>query len=164
MHPDLQLACSHVYAPCGIPFNALPEKEQAQYSAYHLTLGSLHANFRVAKATPKKTGHFVTIWKRIPNSTIAPYDLDDPIDLFVITIRDGTRVGQLVLNKHVMLKKGILSRHGTGGKRALRVYAPWVTTTSSTATDSQAWQSDYFLDLSNPKSIDLDRARLLYSF
>lgn len=53
-----------------------------------------------------------------------------------------------------------MSVDGAGGKRAFRVYPPWVTTTSRQATGTQAWQLDHFLPLDGP--VDVARARKLY--
>lgn len=81
--------------------------------------------FRVAKITPKKLGQFVTLWKRIGGGDIMPHDMEDPIDLFIITVRDVATSGQFVFPKAVLWAKGIVSKDGKGGKRAMRLCPAW---------------------------------------
>ncbi|TRW95625.1 MepB family protein [Flavobacterium gawalongense] len=49
------------------------------------------------------------------------------------------------------------------GKRAIRVYPPWDTTTNKQAQKTQKWQLDYFLEIPLDKPINLNRAKLFYS-
>ncbi|WP_328880426.1 MepB family protein [Streptomyces sp. NBC_00299] len=73
-----------------------------------------------------------------------------------------TKVGQFVFAKDVLRRRGVVSVDGSGGKRAFRVYPPWVTTTNRQATSTQAWQLDHFLPLDQAGPVDSARARKLY--
>ena len=162
MHRDLHLARKLVYDPNGLHLtNVIKEEESAEYGAFDFDLGSQHCKFRVGKITPKKAGFFFTIWKRIGDGPIMPYDLADPIDLFIFSVRTEEHFGQFIFPKAVLCKKGVVSKEGKGGKRAMRVYAPWVTVDSKQALATQAWQSNYYLEITN--SLDLSRLRQLLS-
>jgi hypothetical protein len=139
------------------------EVQNAEYGAYVFKLNALLIRFRVAKITPTKVGQFVTLWERIGDGAIQPYDISDPVDLFVISTRQGNKFGQFVFSKSVLCDKGILSSKGKGGKRAIRVYPPWDKPTSSQAQKTQAWQLEYFLEIPLNISIDYVRAGMLYS-
>ncbi|MFV5685553.1 MepB family protein [Flavobacterium sp. GB2R13] len=153
-----------VFDPCGFELtNPLLEKESKEYSAYQFELNALKILFRVAKITPTKVGQFVTVWKRIGKGPIQPFDLSDNIDFFIINTRSGNHFGQFVFPKSVLSQQGILNTDLKEGKRAIRVYPPWDTTTNEQAQKTQKWQLDYFLEIPLEKPIDLNRAKLLYS-
>lgn len=159
---DLLAAKELAYDPCAFAVSPpLPEPEGEAYAAYTFTLNGLAVRFRSAKTTPTKAYQFVTVWKRSPGGPIAPFDVSDGVDLFVISSRDADGFGQFVLPVGVLHRRGILSSNGTGGKRAFRVYPPWVTTTSRQAERTQAWQLEHFLRLDGGP-FDLVRARKLY--
>ncbi|MFD8024827.1 MepB family protein [Streptomyces lavendulae] len=158
---DLLVARERVYGPCGFACSPpVPEAESAAYDACAFTLEGLAVRFRSARTTPTKTGQFVTVWKRSPGGPIAPFDVSDPVDLFVVSSRDGDGFGQFVLPVDALRRRGVVSVDGAGGKRAFRVYPPWVTTTSRQAERTQAWQLEYFLSLDG--AVDTARARELY--
>lgn len=166
VHPDLLAAQALAYAPIGLACtDVAPEAESADYAAHTLRLGGLRVCFRVAKTTPTKVGQFVTLWKRVGRGPIAPFDLGDPVDVFVVSTRSGPHFGQFVFPKTVLVAHGVVAQPGKDGKRALRVYPPWDTPTSRQALTTQAWQSAYFLDLSqgqvNDHTVDLGRAKAL---
>nr|WP_315471791.1 MepB family protein [uncultured Rhodoferax sp.] len=165
-HPDLLAAQALAYAPCGYSFTHLqPEPESADYAACTLLLNGLRVQYRVAKITPTKVGQFVTFWKRLGRGSIQPFDVGDPVDLFVVSTRSGQQLGQFVFPKAVLADQGVvasgdLSGH-QAGKRALRVYPPWDTTTSRQAQRTQAWQLRYFVDMSQGQAVDLERVQAL---
>lgn len=162
-HSDLLATKERVYDPSGLSCSQpAPEAESAEYAAHAFTLNGLSVRFRVAKTTPTKAGQFVTVWQRSAEGPIRPFDVDDSVDLFVISCRDGDRFGQFVFPADVLCERGIVSRNGTGGKRAFRVYPPWVTTTSRQARNTQTWQVKYFLPIGEAGVVDLERARGLY--
>ncbi|TJZ54664.1 MepB domain containing protein [Streptomyces piniterrae] len=160
---DLLAAKGLVYDPSGFTCSRpVPEAESVEYGACEFTLDGLSVRFRVAKTTPTKVGQFVTVWKRSPGGPIQPFDAEDPVDLFVISTREGQRFGQFVFPRDVLCERDIVSRNGSGGKRAFRVYPPWVTTTNRQARSTQAWQLNHFLHLPEAGPIDTARARALY--
>ncbi len=147
---QLNDAIRDVYAPAGIKVThpAQPEAESAEYAACRVGLGGYAVAFRVAKTTPTKIGQFVTIWKRpTPDGEIAPLDTTDDVQFVVISVADAVNRGQFIFNQEILLAKGIMSRNGKGGKRAVRVYPPWSTPTAKDAIRAQEWQTQHFLPL-----------------
>lgn len=123
---DLLAAKELIYGPCGfLCENLQKEPESEEYGACVFEMNGKRIKFRVGKITPTKMGQFVTLWKRIGDGVILPHDLADPIDLFVISVRAGDRFGQFVFPKAVLFEKGIISKEGKGGKRAMRIYPSW---------------------------------------
>jgi hypothetical protein len=126
IHRDLLAVINHIYEPNKLQFDCLQvEDESSEYGAYRFKLNDCKILFRVAKITPKKVGQFVTIWKRVRNGPIQPYDISDPIDLIVISVREGDQFGQFVFPKSILREHEIISNNGNGGKRGIRVYPPW---------------------------------------
>ncbi|WFB05921.1 MepB family protein [Streptomyces sp. LX-29] len=162
-HGDLAAARTRVYEPAGLACSPpVPEAEGAEYAAHALTVNGLSVRFRVGKTTPNKVGQFVTVWQRSAEGPIRPFDVDDAVDLFVISSHDGDGFGQFVFPREVLRERDIVSRDGTGGKRGFRVYPPWVTTTNRQARTTQTWQVEHFLSLPEDAPVDLRRAQALY--
>jgi hypothetical protein len=163
IHADLLATQEFVYKPCKLNCSEpIHEPHNGEYGAYMFNLNALSIRFRVAKITPTKIGQFVTLWERISDGPIQPYDLSDAADLFVISTRKENHFGQFVFPKAVLGDHDILSDNGEGGKRAFRVYPPWDNPTSRQALKTQKWQSEYFLEIPSDKPIDLLRAQMLY--
>ena len=165
-HPDLLAAQVLAYAPCGYGVAQLqPEPESADYAACTFLLGGLRVQYRVARITPTKVGQFVTLWKRVGRGPIQPFELSDPVDVFVVSARSGSHLGQFVFPKSALAAQGVVAsgdRIGSrAGKRALRVYPPWDATTSRQAQRTQAWQLQYFVDMSEGQTVDLARLKAL---
>ena len=165
-HPDLLTAQALAYAPCDFGVAQLqPEPESADYAACTFLLGGLRVQYRVAKTTPTKVGQFVTLWKRVGRGPIQPFDLSDPVDVFVVSTRSGPHLGQFVFPKAVLAAQGVVATGShagkADGKRALRVYPPWDATTSRQAQRTQAWQLEYFVDMSEGQTVDLARLKAL---
>ncbi|PPJ49118.1 hypothetical protein C0075_00615 [Rhizobium sp. KAs_5_22] len=147
---QLNDAIRDVYAPTGMKVThpAQPEAESAEYGACRVGLDGYTVAFRVAKTTPTKIGQFVTIWKRpTPDGEIAPLDITDDVQFVVISVAGAVHRGQFIFNQKILLAKGIMSRNGKGGKRAIRVYPPWSTPTAKDAIRTQQWQTQHFLPL-----------------
>ncbi len=125
----------------------MQEAESQEYGACEFELNNHRIKFRVAKITPTKIGQFVTLWKRIENGPIVPFDMADPVDLFVVCVRKGQQFGQFVFPKNVLHEKGFVSKDGKGGKRAMRVYPPWDMADSPQAKKTQTWQLKYFFEI-----------------
>jgi hypothetical protein len=138
------------------------EAESEEYAASEFKLNHFRIKFRVAKITPTKVGQFVTLWKRIGCGPIQPFDLEDPFDLFVVSVRTPEHFGQFVFPKSVLDEKGILSSDGKGGKRAIRVYPPWDRTDNKQAVRTQKWQLLYFFEIPLNAQIDLLRVQKLF--
>ncbi len=163
IHPDLLAAQKLVYEPHGlICTNIKKEAESEAYGAFVFELNNRRITFRVAKITPTKIGQFVTLWKRIGNGPIMPHDMEDPVDLFVISVRTTQHFGQFVFPKAVLQSKDIVSRNGRGGKRALRVYPPWDVVDSPQAKRTQAWQLLYFFEIETDQPVEASIIDALY--
>ncbi|MCB1108953.1 MAG: MepB family protein [Chlamydiia bacterium] len=163
IHLDFVRARQLAYETSGLHLNNIRrEVESAEYGACEFRLGGKLCKFRVGKVTPKKMGFFITIWKRDGVGPIMPYDLTDPVDLFVFSACTSQHFGQFVFPKAVLHEKGILSREGIGGKRALRVYPPWVLAPNRQAKKTQGWQVQYFFEI--PTTIPVESARIRQLF
>lgn len=125
------------------------EKESQEYGACRFLLNNLFICFRIAKITPTKLGQFVTLWKRSKDGPIAPFDINDPIDLFVIGVKSDTQEGQFIFPKQILFEKGYVSKNGQGGKRAIRVYPEWEKPVSAQAIKTQKWQMKFFVHFSD---------------
>lgn len=140
----------------------VPEVENAGYGAHEFTVADRAIRFRVARTTPKKQGQFVTLWTRTAHGPIAPFDMTDDVDLYVISVRDERGFGQFVFPREVLGAYGVLSTNSVGGKRGFRVYPPWVSVHSRQATLTRAWQIEYFLEVPADGAVDTATARKLY--
>jgi len=155
VHPDLFEAMSVAYEPSGlICQNLVKEAESEEYGACVFEMNNRRIKFRIGKITPTKVGQFVTLWKRIGDGVIQPHDIDDPVDFFVISVRNAEHFGQFVFPKMILLEKGILSKGGKGGKRAMRIYPPWDIAENRQAKNTQEWQLMYFFEIYKNKTID----------
>lgn len=164
IHQDLLDIKYLVYDPCKLKCSQpLMEPESADYGAYTFKLNGFSIRFRIAKTTPTKVGQFVTLWKRVGNGPIQPYDISDPDDFFIISTRKDYNFGQFVFPKSVLSEQGILSIKGKGGKRAIRVYPPWDIMLNRQAQKTQQWQMKYFLEIPRNNKINYALAEMLYS-
>jgi hypothetical protein len=146
---DIQNA---IITPSGFKISGVPcrESESEEYGAVQFNLNDKSVAFRVAKTTPTKIGQFVTIWKREnPSDEIAPYDIEDDIDYVFVAVFDQFHKGIFVFEKTILGKKGIMSVKSKGGKRAIRVYAPWINPVSKQAVATRKWQVQHFVSLEN---------------
>lgn len=152
-----------LFDKCGFVLrNPFPEKESANYNAHQFQLENLNVVFRTAKITPAKIGQFVTLWKRIGNGPIQPFEFSDAVHLFVVSVETHNHLGQFVFPKSVLLEQGVLTSNAREGKRAIRVYPPWDMPLSKQAQKTQRWQLKYYLDIPYDGSVDVSRAKILY--
>lgn len=138
------------------------EDESSDYHAHTFKINNKSVHYRHAKITPTKVGQFVTFWKRPPTKAIQPYDSSDDIDLLIVAVNEKNHFGQFVFPKAALIKHGVISVNGKGGKRAVRVYPPWDKTESMQARKTQAWQLNFFAEIPKTKSIDVQKFKLLY--
>ena len=146
---DLLRAIQGLYAAAGIAVRgAHREQESGDYGACRVELAGRVVAFRVAKTTPTKIGQFVTLWKRAAQGGgIAPLDSGDGVELVIVSVVDAFHSGQFVFDKQALLKYGVMSLDGRGGKRAMRVYPPWSKPAAKAAIKTQQWQLRYFVAL-----------------
>jgi len=85
------------------------ESESVNYYPCFFLLNGKHVRLRVARATPAKTGQFVTLWKRGKDQKALPFDCVDEVDFLVVVMCTGKKIGQFVFPKRVLIDKNILS-------------------------------------------------------
>jgi hypothetical protein len=68
-----------------------------------------------------------------------------------------------VFPQRALLENGVISSGGKGGKRALRVYPPWVAARVDAAIRTQRWQLRYFFPIAEDGSADPVLVRRLFS-
>lgn len=110
-------------------------------------MNGIIVHFRCAKITPKKTGQFVTFWKRDKNEITVPYDSNDVFDELMVYVKAEKYKGVFIFSKNVLLEHDILSKDSKGGKRAIRVYPVWDKVENAQAKKTQAWQLKYFTEI-----------------
>lgn len=161
MNKNLSQIKKEVYEVCGLEITDFElESESKEYDACRFKLNGKKVLCRGAKITPKKAGQFVTFWKRNEGGPIAPFDVSDLIDFYVVNVRSEDKFGQFVFPKSVLVKRGIISTPKKEGKRAFRVYPTWDIVKSKQAQRTQQWQLEYFYEI-NP-STNFNKVRELY--
>lgn len=161
---DLQLAEKLLYNECGFQLqNLIWNSESANYGACSFELNNKLIQYRVANITPTKIGQFVAVWKRNNQGITAPFDVLDSLDFLIISVRDSENFGQFIFPKSVLVSKGIISQNAKGGKRGIRVYAPWYKPTSKQAIQTQNWQTNYFVAIAENMLIDLEGVKKILS-
>jgi len=162
MDSSLKQLRTEVYDKCGLKISHFePERESREYDACRFDLNGRKILSRSSKITPKKVGQFVTCWRREGNGPIAPFSDGDPIDFYVVNVREENKFGQFVFPKSTLIKKGILSTDKKEGKRAFRVYPSWATPISKQAVQTQKWQLPYFYEIVD--GMDFGRINQLYN-
>ena len=161
---ELTLLDRLLFKPCGLPLtNVTPEPESADYFAHEFQVAGKNVKFRKAKITPTKTGQFVTIWKRNENNITIPYSLTDDIDFYIFLTRRGEKAGIFLFPKSVMHENKILTDDTRDGKRGFRLYPPWGAPTNKQALNTQAWQTPYFINLTDETRFDLQPLKVLFA-
>lgn len=157
LESTLKLFDELVYHKCGWHMTNLKHNpESAAYCACSFELNGYKVEHRTSKITPTKAGQFVTIWKRNKDGVTTPFDISDGIDFVIITSQDADKLGQFIFPKSVMVKEGIFSQNGIGGKRGIRVYPPWDIATNMQAEKTQLWQVEFFVTIDGDKASNLD--------
>ncbi|MGN6647055.1 MAG: MepB family protein [Cytophaga sp.] len=147
MKHEVLIGITEFYSSAGIMFTNIEiAPESIEYAAMTFQLAHHRIIFRLAKITPAKTGQFVTIWKRNADGITAPYAVEDAFDFFIIAVKKDSQAGQFIFPKSILLEQGVISENGKGGKRGMRVYAPWDKTENKQAQKTQQWQQHYFFD------------------
>lgn len=129
-----------------------------EYFGCDLLHNDLHFKFRKAKLTPKKKGHFVTLWKRNEASLSIPYNVNDFLDYLIVVTEDQENKGFFIFPKNILVKEGILNTEKNPGKRGFRVYANWVSLQDNKqALKTKQWQDLYFIDYSTNELMNIQK-------
>ncbi len=162
VHPDVAMVM-RVLGGLGLVCSpAIVEADNAEYGAAISAIGRSPGRFRVGKLTPTKVGLFVTVWRRSLGGSTEPLPAEECIDALVVCVREDSRFGAFAFPKAALVKYGVVSVGGTGGKRGFRVYPPWSATTNRQAKKSQQWQCRYFFEMADGSAIDAQRAIRLF--
>lgn len=135
--------------------------ESLEYGACSFELNNKKIQYRVAKITPLKSGHFVTIWQRNKDGITEPFHISDDLDFIIIAAKREKNFGQFIFPKVVLAEKGIITNNNKEGKRGIRVYPPWDTVASKQAEKTQTWQTKYFFTIDDGNSSNKDLIRRL---
>uniref|UniRef100_UPI003F57AB48 MepB family protein n=1 Tax=Terribacillus aidingensis TaxID=586416 RepID=UPI003F57AB48 len=138
----------------------ITEDHNKDYEGLLIEIENKTYRSRLAKATPKKRGYFVVFWEKDENNKNQPYSFSESPDKVIISIIDNDLRGQFIFPKSKLLEKGILSNETIKGKMAIRVYPSWERDLNNTAAQTQKWQQNFFIDLSN--NLDQERLEDLY--
>ncbi|MCU5111943.1 MepB family protein [Bacillus wiedmannii] len=153
-----------VYKPNNLMItNLIEEKQNAEYVGCLFHLNKKTIRFRVSKITPNKIGQFVSFWEKDANMQNQAFSYDAAPDLLVIACINDNKLGQFIFPKEILLKEKILKTQSQKGKMAMRIYPLWDTPVSNQAKKSQMWQLQYFVDLSDPNNLPIDKLLTLYS-
>ncbi len=140
--------------------NPVAEPESAGYSAFALAIDGRSTRFRVAKTTPTKAGQFATLWQRSDAGPTRPFDVSDGVELFLVSVAGSGQCGLFVFPLDELVRRSVVSTGMAGGKRAMRVYPPWVEPASKQAAATQTWQCRWFLPLDGDGSSAVDAVRV----
>ncbi|PTI29394.1 MepB protein [Mammaliicoccus vitulinus] len=122
------------------------EQWNHEYEGFNFEFNGIEFKSRLAKKTPKKVGYFVAFWRKNEINKNRPFNFSESKDKLIINILDGSKKGQFVFPKELLVKKGIISSDKHKGKMAIRVYPTWECDLNKTAISTQKWQAPYFLD------------------
>lgn len=145
VHPDVTRALRAMAEPFGWECSEpVLEAANSEYGAAVARCGEELVRFRVGKVTPTKAGLFVAVWQRAGGGSTEPFPAEDDTGTLVVTAREGASSGYFAFPQSALVKHGIVSVNGTGGKRGFRVYPPWAATISPQARRTQQWQCEFF--------------------
>lgn len=133
------------------------EIQNEEYEGFSFQLNNRSFRSRLAKLTPTKKGYFVVFWEKDAAGKNQPYTYADSPEKIIVSVLDGTKKGQFVFPKDILLQKGILSGENSKGKMGIRVYPAWETDLNQTAQRTQKWQQDYFVDLTHTSQFEVMR-------
>lgn len=127
------------------------DAECEEYCGCNFNIGQFRIKFRKAKITPKKTGQFVTLWKRNAQKQTEPFHFNDDFDFYIVAIRQQNQFGIFLFPKSVLSEKRILTSQNSEGKRGFRLYSAWDFPKNKQAEKTKNWQSEYFIDFTDER-------------
>lgn len=163
INPEISYIQENIFIPLGIHLsNIVEEYESQNYFAHTFVLNNQITKFRIAKITPKKSGQFVTVWKRNSTGITEAFHINDNIKFLFIAIKSNENFGVFIFPIKALLENKIISDEKYLGKRGFRVYSTWDKISNKQAQNTQLWQDEYFIDLST-KEINLCKVQKLFS-
>lgn len=144
--------------------NITKDEECEEYAGCSFQMNSRNIKFRKAKITPKKSGQFVTLWKRNNKNQTEPFNLNDDFDFYMIATQQHHRFGFFLFSKDVLSKWKILTTGNKQGKRGFRVYSNWDIPESKQAEMTKNWQSQHFFDATYMDHLKLEEFLIRLKF
>lgn len=136
------------------------EEQNKDYEGACFSISQSTFRSRLAKLTPKKKGYFLAFWEKNNLNTNQAFSYEKSPDYLIISIIDGDKTGQFIFPKDLLKQQKILRTEAQKGKMAIRVYPSWEFDLNSTASNTQKWQTPYFIDLS--QGSDIKKFKELY--
>lgn len=159
----LNYLIENIYTPNNMEIsNILEEKQNSKYSALTFNINNISARFRISNTTPTKSGQFVAFWQKNTYLSNEAFYYENAPDILIVTCIDNNNLGQFIFPKDILLRENILKSKNTSGKMGLRIYPTWDVPTTKQGLQSQKWQCEYFIDLSNLKNISKEKLIYLY--
>jgi hypothetical protein len=148
MIKEIETLQNSIFAQLSLSISHLqPDSECDEYLGYNFQISQFHIKFRKAKITPKKTGQFVTLWKRNPKTQeTEPFDNEDHFDFCIILTEFNNQSGFFLFPKNILCEKQIVTISSKPGKRGFRVYPDWNIPANKQAEKTQNWQTLFFID------------------
>lgn len=162
MTEELRHIQDFIFRALGLPIVGIAEdRECKEYNGYNFQMGIFKIKFRNAKVTPKKIGQFVTFWRRNAEKQTEPFQLNDDFDFYMIATRHNERFGFFFFPKHVLGRHQILTDNMKIGKRGFRIYPDWDIPINKQARAAKAWQTAYFIDLTDDSNTAIEKLNVL---
>ena len=141
-----------LWQPLGLEYaDGTADLEAKDYHGCTFSIGKTRIIYRKSKITPKKSGQFVTLWKRGQNGATEPFNAnDDHFDCCIIAVEHNENFGVFVFPKHVLSRHGILQSGQKAGKRGFRLYSDFDITHNKQAQATRNWQKDFFIPFTDP--------------
>jgi len=137
------------------------DNECVEYYGLNFQIRNLNIKFRKAKITPRKTGQFVTLWKRNVIGKTEPFNSNDNFDFYIIATEQENKFGFFLFPKQILIEKQILTNNSKEGKRGFRIYADWDIPNNKQAEKTQKWQTEYFIDFTNDENKSIEKFELI---
>jgi len=154
-----------VFKPVDLQISDIvPDLECDDYFGFNFKINHINIKFRKSKLTPKKTGQFVTFWKRDSEDKTVPFDINDDFDFYIILIEENKNSGFFIFPKTILEKENYISGKLKSGKRGFRIYADWHLPNNKQAEKTKLWQTDFFINFSDPENIVIEKFRKIINF
>lgn len=134
--------------------NIEAEELNKEYEGMCFDIQSVSYRSRLAKKTPTKKGYFVVFWTKDEFGKNRPFTREETKDKLIVLIDDGDKQGQFIFPKAILEQKGIVTSPTKKGKMAMRVYPSWEDNLNAQATQTQKWQSEFFIRISEDTNLE----------
>ncbi len=154
-----------VFEPLDLKISRIiPDSECEDYCGFNFKVNETNIKFRKSKLTPKKTGQFVTFWKRDSDGKTVPFEVNDHFDFYIIDVEERDNHGFFLLPKTVLETNQILSNSSKEGKRGFRIYTNWHFPENKQAEKTKQWQTEFFINFSNNEKDILEKVNNILNF